>query len=237
MVTMNRKLVVCAMFFGITLSVVAQKGAQRILLVDVSGNPYPSGSGTPLPYTPPSVICYTSSAGSILPCNFAASGGDTITSPSSTLSVGGTATATTLDINLAHANTWGAAQTFATPTIFPWSTSASITLSGAVNTGKQNTWTPTNADTAVQIEYNITAEPTGPCSPFPAVGVVDTSNSNAVLCAITVTGSTFGAHATCSSAAMTVGHTYAFGITTAAASCTTNTGGAYVTLSTFQNTN
>ena len=33
-------------------------------------------------------------------------GGDTITSPNSTLSVGGIATATTLDINLAHANTW-----------------------------------------------------------------------------------------------------------------------------------
>ena len=38
------------------------------------------------------------------------SGGDTITSPNSTLSVGGTSTATTLDINLAHANTFTANQ-------------------------------------------------------------------------------------------------------------------------------
>jgi hypothetical protein len=102
-------LILAAISFGITLSAVAQNGARPILLVDVSGNPYPAGSGTPLPYTPPSMICYTLSAGSILPCNFAAGGGgDTITSPNSTLSVGGTATATTLDINLAHSNIWTA---------------------------------------------------------------------------------------------------------------------------------
>jgi hypothetical protein len=92
-----------------------QNGARPFLLVDVSGNPYPNGSGTPLPYTPPSMICYTLSAGSILPCNFATGGGgDTITSPNSTLNVGGTATATTLDMNLAHSNTWTAAQTNST---------------------------------------------------------------------------------------------------------------------------
>src|SRR5208282_5397708 len=39
------------------------------------------------------------------------SGGDTITSPNSTLSVGGTSTNTTLDFNLAHSNTWTAQQT------------------------------------------------------------------------------------------------------------------------------
>ena len=39
------------------------------------------------------------------------SGGDSITSPNSTLSVGGTSSATTLDINLGHANTWTAGQT------------------------------------------------------------------------------------------------------------------------------
>lgn len=41
----------------------------------------------------------------------ASSGGDAITSPDSTLSVGGTSSATTLDLNLAHANTWTATQT------------------------------------------------------------------------------------------------------------------------------
>ena len=39
--------------------------------------------------------------------------GDTITSPNSTLNIGGTATNTTLDINLAKSNTWTGAQTFA----------------------------------------------------------------------------------------------------------------------------
>lgn len=39
-------------------------------------------------------------------------GGDTITSPNSTLSVGGTSTNTTLDLNLTNANTWTALQTF-----------------------------------------------------------------------------------------------------------------------------
>lgn len=48
-------------------------------------------------------------------------GGDTITSPGSTLTVGGTSTNTTLDINLAKANTWTALQTL----------SAGVNLSGS----------------------------------------------------------------------------------------------------------
>src|SRR6202034_1869792 len=39
-------------------------------------------------------------------------GGDTITTPNSTLNVGGTSTNTTLDVNLANAHTWTALQTF-----------------------------------------------------------------------------------------------------------------------------
>lgn len=39
-------------------------------------------------------------------------GGDSITSPNSTISVGGTSSATTLDINLSNANSWAAIQTF-----------------------------------------------------------------------------------------------------------------------------
>lgn len=47
-------------------------------------------------------------------CTWAAgSGGDTITSPNSTLTVGGTSSATTLDFNLAHSNIWTAFQTYA----------------------------------------------------------------------------------------------------------------------------
>ena len=48
----------------------------------------------------------------VLSSSAASSGGDTITSPGSTLTVGGTSTNTTLDLNLGHANTWTAAQTF-----------------------------------------------------------------------------------------------------------------------------
>jgi hypothetical protein len=43
-------------------------------------------------------------------CTFSA--GDTITSPNSTLTVGGTSSATTLDLNLSHSNTWAAEQQF-----------------------------------------------------------------------------------------------------------------------------
>lgn len=44
-------------------------------------------------------------------------GGDTITSPNSTLTVGGSSAATTLDLNLAHANTWTGQQTFVAPAL------------------------------------------------------------------------------------------------------------------------
>ena len=44
-----------------------------------------------------------------------ASGGDSITSPNSTITVGGTATATTIDLNLAHSFTFSAAVTASTP--------------------------------------------------------------------------------------------------------------------------
>jgi hypothetical protein len=52
-------------------------------------------------------------------------GGDTITSPNTTITVGGSSTATTLDINLAQTNTWTGAQTFGTIT--------PATISGAPN--------------------------------------------------------------------------------------------------------
>ena len=60
----------------------------------------------------------------------AGGGGDSITSPNSTLSVGGTSSATTLDINLAHANTWTAIQTFGTDISI-----GGIQPSGATGTG------------------------------------------------------------------------------------------------------
>jgi hypothetical protein len=55
------------------------------------------------------IICTDS--GKQLTSSGCASGGDTITSPSTTLSVGGTSTATTIDLNLTRGNTWTATQT------------------------------------------------------------------------------------------------------------------------------
>jgi hypothetical protein len=109
-------------------------------------------------------------------------------------------------------------------------------LNGAANTGGSQSLTPNAASTAVQIEYNITSKPVG-CSTFPSVGIIDGSNSNAVICSIAVSGSVFQAHASCSLAAMTSGHTLFAAITTAAVGCGTNTGTAYVDLQYYQNTN
>lgn len=55
-------------------------------------------------------LCTNSSA-LITTTGCASGGGDTITSPNATLTVGGTSSATTLDIALAHANAWTATQT------------------------------------------------------------------------------------------------------------------------------
>lgn len=57
-------------------------------------------------------------------------GGDTISSPGATLTVGGTSSATTLDIALGHANTWTALQTFGTSISI-----GGVTPSGATGTG------------------------------------------------------------------------------------------------------
>jgi hypothetical protein len=82
------------------------------------------------------------SAGSCTWAEFSSSGGggDTITSPNSTLSVGGTSSATTLDLNLAHANTWTGQQTFVAPVL-------GTPASGAITnfTGTCTSCTATNA--------------------------------------------------------------------------------------------
>lgn len=67
---------------------------------------------------PPKYSCATPSGG----------GGDTITSPNSTLSVGGTSSATTLDVNLSHANTWAALQAFGNNLSFGGATLAVTSL-------------------------------------------------------------------------------------------------------------
>lgn len=60
-------------------------------------------------------LCVSHDGGWNLFTNGGSGGGDTITSPGSTLSVGGTPTNTTLDVDLAHANTWTAKQTQPAP--------------------------------------------------------------------------------------------------------------------------
>lgn len=69
-------------------------------------------------YVPTAAALFVSSDGTGNPGTWgpwtgsSGSGGDTITSPNTTLTVGGTSAATTLDLNLAKANTWTALQTF-----------------------------------------------------------------------------------------------------------------------------
>jgi hypothetical protein len=89
---------------------------------DGTGNPGTwqpeSGTGTStISYVPAAVGAYcsndgTGNPGTWVPCPTSSGGGDTITSPNSSLSVGGTASSTTLDLNLAHSNTWTAVQNF-----------------------------------------------------------------------------------------------------------------------------
>ena len=77
------------------------------------------GIGTPTGRVNAAGLYYSSDGtghdGTWLPCPiscFAGTSGDTITSPNSTLTVGGTSSATTLDINLGQVNSWSGAQTF-----------------------------------------------------------------------------------------------------------------------------
>jgi hypothetical protein len=63
-------------------------------------------------------------------CGSGGGGGDTITSPGSTLTIGGTSTNTTLDIALSHANTWTGNQTSAN-----WIASTGFDISGATTAG------------------------------------------------------------------------------------------------------
>lgn len=78
----------------------------------INWSPLSGGSGTAAGQPPPAYAIYASCNGNQW-CPWAGSsggGGDTITSPNSTLTVGGTSSATTLDFNLAHSNTWTANQ-------------------------------------------------------------------------------------------------------------------------------
>lgn len=127
-----------------------QSGSSVSAEIVGDGNPahYLSGAGT---WTAPS-----------------GGGGDTITSPGSTLSVGGTPTNTTLDINLAHANTWTAAQT--------------ITTSGSGTTGpfylnNTNNTASSSIPTAIYLCPNLAS--TSVC--YQNLGVANTQGNSAGL--------------------------------------------------------
>lgn len=66
-----------------------------VLLFDSSGNPYPSGAGTALTYTPPPMMCYTNTTGSILPCVFT---GGSAYNPAAVAITGGTINGTTIGL-------------------------------------------------------------------------------------------------------------------------------------------
>jgi hypothetical protein len=95
---------------------------------DGSGNPgtwqpLTGSGGTAISFVPQPIAVYystdgTGNPGTWAPWNGSSSGGgDTITSPNSTITVGGTAAATTLDINLAKSLVWTASGALSTPAV------------------------------------------------------------------------------------------------------------------------
>lgn len=78
-------------------------------------------------------LCYSDGTSWHLFAGGGGGGGDTITSPGSTLTVGGTSTATTLDLNLAHANAWTALQGFGAGVNLS-GTAAPLELNGSAGT-------------------------------------------------------------------------------------------------------
>ena len=82
-------------------------------------------------------------------------GGDTITSPNSTLNVGGTSAATTLDLNLGNANTWTAAQTFTNSDLLLLGSSTGHTTFASANAGASNFTATFAANTGTVAELNL----------------------------------------------------------------------------------
>jgi hypothetical protein len=85
------------------------------VLYDSSGNPFPTGSGTPLGYTPPGFMCYTLVSGSVVPCTFSGGGssGFPITLGSTSIASGSTTTALTgLSVNGVTLSTAGPATAY-----------------------------------------------------------------------------------------------------------------------------
>lgn len=97
-------------------SALAQVTAPSIVAVTVSPAGNACTANMPLKLFIPSGALFSCQSGTYGQVGGSA-GGDTITSPNSTLSVGGTATATTLDLNLAKSNIWTAAGALSAPAV------------------------------------------------------------------------------------------------------------------------
>lgn len=80
-------------------------------------------------------------------------GGDVITSPNTTLNIGGTSTNTTLDINLANANTWTAIQTMSANILF--------SANNTYNIGGTNDAASVNTQQVVSHNNQLFGIPTG----------------------------------------------------------------------------
>jgi hypothetical protein len=80
---------------------------------------------------------FTCTPGTPQTCTITATGGgNTLSSPQSTVSLGGTPSASTIDINLAHANTWNAPQSFNSgDLVLNGSASGTLVLQPTTNTG------------------------------------------------------------------------------------------------------
>jgi hypothetical protein len=105
-------------------------------------------------------------------------GGDTITSPNSTLSIGGTSTNTTLDINLGNANTWTALQTFGTHISIGGVTAAGATgTSNVVFSNSPTLVTPALGTPASGVITNLTGSCTN-CGSNTVNSAASTTNSN-----------------------------------------------------------
>jgi hypothetical protein len=97
-------------------SAMAQVSTPSIVSVTSSPSGQSCSANVPLKLFVPSGVLFSCQSGTYGLVG-GGGGGDTITSPNSTLSVGGTATATTLDLNLAHSNIWTANGALSAPAV------------------------------------------------------------------------------------------------------------------------
>jgi len=173
------------------------------------------------------VVCYSN--GSTWTSTTSSGGsGDTITSPNSTLTVGGTATHTTLDFNLSNPNTWTGTQTFVAPALGTPASGVATNLTGtasglsiggnaATATSATSATTATTATNATNVaSVLVSANVTNYCALF-------ASNSSTNQAANVATGCTFNPSTNTLTAAI-LNATTSIGVGTAPTACGSATG-------------